>query len=83
MEVAGPLGTPLGAQGPSWLGVPLRLEHGASSPPASLGAARPHQGPAPTHLPSPRPLPPTKTLSPMEMGTPSLAWAGTGTHERQ
>ena len=37
-----------------------------------------HQPCGPTHFPTPRPLPPTKTLSPMEMGTPSLAWGGTG-----
>lgn len=39
---------------------------------SNLGTGVPHTAP------SPRPLPPTKTLSPMEMGTPPLAWGGTG-----
>lgn len=62
------------ALGPSWLGVQPHLEHvedTAWSPPAAWG-------PGATHCPQPRPLPPTKTLSPIEMGIPPLAWGRTG-----
>lgn len=62
------------ALGPSWLGVQPHLEHvedTAWSPPAAWGPGAPH-------CPQPRPLPPTKTLSPIEMGIPPLAWGRTG-----
>lgn len=66
------------AQGPSWLGVQLHLgdtrPHVHQRPwgQKPLGLGDPHT------LPTPGSLPPTYTLSPMEMGTPSLAWEGKG-----
>lgn len=66
------------AQGPSWLGVQLHLDRRHTPLSNSdlgdklLALGDPHT------LPTPGSLPPTKTLSPMEMGTPSLAWGGTG-----
>lgn len=61
-----PLGRPVGgASSCVWNAEGTSATSGPASPP-------------PSALPCGATLPPTKMLSPMEMGTPSLAWGGAG-----